>query len=293
MKYKLTLSIAVLFIFGCTVTRWQQKGVVEPQQFHSTFSFETYKGVIGLDVDIDGATKKFLFDTGADLTLIQTDSITGRKSKWFGASNRKMELGQGLVPSIKIGEVAFKNTYALNGDMVGLKEQIADFGGILGQSVIGKANWLIDYPNKVMEVSNKNLVDDSFKEIRVFRKNGNNPYTYLRINGKEYVVIIDLGSSSTINLPNDSEFGKDIAQSIELSENTRERYTLGGLQQITEQVGIIPKVTLGEFVFENVEVNINTSSQPRIGMNFFKDYSLYIDNANRGAFKLKKTTQHQ
>ena len=42
-----------------------------------------------------------------------------------------MKLGKEYVKSLKIGPVEFKNTFALNGDLDGLKQQISDFGGII------------------------------------------------------------------------------------------------------------------------------------------------------------------
>lgn len=288
MKKQYLLMILIFFLFlGCSITKLHQEGTVAPVDFYSKFSFETYKGVIGFNVDIDGETKFFLFDTGADLSLIQRDSIIGKKDNFSGASKRKMELGRELITSIRIENIDFKNTHALNGDMIGLKEQIPNFGGLIGQPIIHKANWLIDYPNKQIELSSRELGDKSFKEIELVRENGNNPYTFLEMNGKKYKVVIDFGSSSIINLPTGSQFAKDVIKSIKLSKNTRKRYTLGGLQQIQEKVGIIPEIKLGEFEFKNVDVNINNSSQPRIGIKFFKDFKIYIDNSNEN-IKLKE-----
>ncbi len=293
MKY---YQLIALFIFsilnhGCSTTKLQTSGKVEPHDFNSTFTFETFKGLLFLDAKINGESKKFLFDTGADLTLLQRDSLTGKTSKFSGASKRKMELGQEIVPLLEIGSISFIDTYALNGDLVGFKEQVPNLGGVIGQSIISKANWLIDYPNKKLDVANKNLVDDSFKSIEIIRKNGNNPYTYLEIEGKKYQIVIDLGSTSTLNLPDDSKLAKILLKTVDFNENIRKRYTLGGLQEIKEKVGILPKVTLGDFEFENINVNINKSSQPRIGLPFFKDYIIFIDNSNGGGYKLKKIKQ--
>ncbi|MEQ8925157.1 MAG: hypothetical protein RLO81_05050 [Fulvivirga sp.] len=285
-----TISFGI-FVSSCGLLKKQQQGFVSPTNFEEEFTFQTYKGVIGFDISIDGQMSQFLFDTGADLTLIQRDSILGKSTNYAGASKRKMELGEEIIPSLKIGDVNFQNTVALNGDMVGLKEQIPNFGGILGQSVISKVNWLIDYPNKAIIMSTNSLADNTFKSIKIIRQNGNNPYTFLTFRGKEYKVVIDLGSSSVINLPTDSKFAKDVSATVSLKENVRERYTLGGLQKITEQIGVIPELSIGDFKFENVEFNINTSSQPRIGINFFKDYQIYIDNLNDGVYWLKKTEE--
>ncbi|MEM8567849.1 MAG: hypothetical protein AAGF85_15410 [Bacteroidota bacterium] len=291
MKIRLFSSLLLLlFLASCSVEKLQQAGTVDPTDFNTKVSFETYKGVISLDFSVDGQVRKFLFDTGADLTVIQRDSISGKTYNVSGASKRKTELGREIVTSMRIGPVDFQNTYAFNGNLSGLKEQIPAFGGLLGQSIIGKANWLIDYPGKYMTISSSNLADNTFKPIRIRRENGNNPYTFLTYDGIEYKVVIDMGSSSVLNLPNDSRFAKDVSQKIKLSENTRDRYTLGGIQMVTEKVGVIPELKLGEFTFKNVDFNINTSSRPRIGIRFFKEYLIYIDNSNGGAYRLKRSS---
>ena len=289
MKINYLLILTLIIFTGCSTQKLSTKGKVNSNNFYTKVLFTNHKGVIGLNVEINGEIKKFLFDTGADLSLVQQKKISGRRYNISGASGRKMKLGTDIVSSMKIDKIEFSDTYAFNGDLVGLKEQVSNFGGIIGQPIIRKANWLINYPKKELELSNRNLADDEFKEIQIIRENGYNPYTYLEMNNKKYKVVIDLGSSSTINLPTDSEFAKDLlkTKTIEFTNNTRERYSLGGLQKINEKVGNIPKIKLGEFELENVEVNINQSSQPRIGINFFKDFQIYIDNTNK-TYKLKK-----
>lgn len=287
MKINRLLALTLIIFTGCSTQKFSIKGKTKSNSFYAKIPFTTHKGVIGLNVELNGEIKKYLFDTGADLSLIQQDKISGKCYNISGASGRKMTLGINIVSSMKIDEIEFIDTYALNGDLVGLKEQVQNFGGIIGQSIIRKANWLINYPKKELEISNRNLVGNGFKEIQVIRGNGHNPYTYLKINKKKYKVIIDLGSSSTINLPIESELAKELSKTIKLSNNTRERYTLGGLQKINEKVGKIPKISLGEFELENVNVNINQSSQPRIGINFFKNFQIYIDNTNK-IYKLKR-----
>jgi len=287
-----TLIYAVAVLFLCSAcgsaSQLQKKGSVAAESFHTEITFETLKGIIMLNAEIDGVDKTFLFDTGADLSLRQREEMIGKVSKYGGASKRKMELGREKVNSIKIGDVEFKNTISLNGDMIGLKEQIPNFGGLIGLPIIQKANWLIDYPNNRMEIANTNLADNSFKEIELVRDGGNAPYTFIDINGETYKVIIDLGSSSTINFPADSKVGIEVASQLELSDNTRHRYTLGGLQEIEEKVGTIPKVRIGDFDLKDVNVNFNTSSRPRVGINFFKDFMIYIDNSHGGSYKLKR-----
>lgn len=54
-----------------------------------------------------------------------------------------------------------------------------------------------------------------------------------------------------------------------------------------EKVAIIPLVKLGNLNFKNVNTRISVTSEPRIGISFFKDCKIYIDNSNNN-YKVKK-----
>ncbi|MEM1220670.1 MAG: hypothetical protein AAGH79_17240 [Bacteroidota bacterium] len=287
-RLSFSLFGCLFLLVGCSVSKLQNKGSVQPVDFYTKVPFTYVKGLVGLDVEIEGEKRLFLFDTGADVSVIQRDTTQGRTGNYGGASKQKMELGNEIVPSMRIGEVSFLETYAVNGNLRGLQEPIPNFGGLIGQPIIRKANWLIDYPNQTVEISNKDLYDESFVSFEVVREGGYTPYTFLEMEGERYKVIIDLGSTSMINLPENSKFAKAVRANIELEDNTRNRYTLGGLQEITEKVGTIPEIKLGSFSLEDVTVSINETSQPRIGMKFFQDFAIYIDNANGGVYRLKR-----
>jgi len=236
-------TLMLFLLVGCSITKLQQKGTVHPESFNYEIAFTTYKTVIFMPVKINGESKNFLFDTGADFSVIQRDSTIGKTSNVSGASKRKMKMGEEYVKSMKIGDVEFKNTIAKNGNLLGLKEQLPNFGGLLGQPIINKANWLIDYPNKKMKISNQNIADKIFTTIKIKREGGA-PYTY-------------------------------------------KRYTIGGLQTIKEKIGFVPLIKLGDIEFKNVSTKINVQSQPRIGIGFFKDCIIYIDNIEN-KYKIKK-----
>ena len=287
INLKSLLFALILFLsFSCSITKNQKKGTVLPEKFNYETEFTTAKTVMIVPSEINGVSKNLYFDTGAQYSLIQRDSLIGKTENVIGASKREMKFGTEIIASIKIGNIDFRNTVALNGDMEGLKEQIPNFGGVIGQTIIGKANWLIDYPNKKLRISNENLVDETFETIKIKIENGS-PYTDISINGIEYKVIIDFGSSSEFNLPEESKLAKQLLLQHNFSDNERDRYTLGGLQKITEKVGIVPLIKLGNIDFENVKTTINTSSQMRIGIGFFKVYKIYIDNINN-SYRIKK-----
>lgn len=287
-KENLLLFMIVCFIAfqSCNTSYLIKKGSVIPKDFHEKLTFKTIKTVMILPMDLNGVSKNFIFDTGGQVSAIQRDSMIGKISDWGGASTRRTNLGSEYVQSLKIGKIEFLNTYAGNTDFAGLKEQIPNFGGLIGQPIINKANWLIDYPNKRLEISNKKLDDSSFQTIQIHRKGGS-PYTFITIEKEEYEVIIDFGSSTPLNVPEDSELAKALFENYRFHDNERDRYTLGGNETFTEKVGFIPEVKIGAISFEKVAVNINVTSEPRVGLSFFKDHIIYIDNKNN-VYRLKK-----
>jgi hypothetical protein len=287
MKYNRFFILVLIFLtIGCSVTKLQTRGNVVPQNFHYKTQFTTSKSLVILPAKLNGVAKNYLFDTGAQLTLIQTDTVLENTAEVTGASKRKVNLGLGNIESFQIGEMNFQKINALHGDLVGLKEQIPNFGGIIGQSIISKANWLIDYPNSNLEISNKDITDSTFQRIEIVRKNGS-PYTFININGKNYKAIIDLGASKALSIPEGSKLAEEILKNFAFEEIEKESYTIGGNQTIKKQVGILPIVKLGNLEITNVQTDIKLTSEIRIGISFFKEYIIYIDNINN-CYKIKE-----
>lgn len=282
----LLFVLLLLISFSCSVTKNQKKGTVSPENFDYETEFTTLKTLLVIPSELNGVSRTFLFDTGAQFSTIQRDSLIGSSITIDGASKRSVDGGTEVIKSFKIGNVEFINTFATNTDMIGLKEQIPNFGGFIGQTIINKANWLIDYPNKKLKISNKNLVDETFQTIKIKRKKGS-PYTKILINGIEYEVIIDFGSSSEFSLPKESKLAQQLLKQFEFEDNERDRWTIGGNQMIKEKIGVLPLVKLGGLEFKNVSTKIGVQSQPRIGIGFFKDYIIYIDNLEN-SYKIKK-----
>ena len=282
---KILSFFCVLVLLNGCVTQKQKKGDVAQKEFRTTLTFAMVKFIPVIPVDINGEGKNFLFDTGADLTVVQRDTLKGKVTKFSGASNRKMELGSEIISSLIVGDANFRNTAALNGNLTGLKEQIPAFGGLIGTPIIQKANWLFNFSTKKLTVSNANLADETFQSIKIKRKSGA-PYTSINIDGKEYDALIDMGSSAGLSIPENSPLAKELLKKYKFEEIEREVFTLGGLQKVKEKTSTLPKLKIGNIEFKDVNLDIRPSSQMRIGSRFFQDYILYIDNINRD-FKIK------
>jgi hypothetical protein len=258
---------------------------VQPDQFYHELQFNTYRSLMVIPMKVNGISRNFLFDTGAQLTLLQQDSVTGKSATITGASKRKVKMGHEMVDLFELGGIKFINTHAANSPLQSLKDSIPEFGGLIGQPIIEKANWLIDYTNQKLQISSTNLADDSFQSIEIRWKDGS-PYTQLHIGGKSYKTIVDLGSSGEVTIPENSKLAKQLLATYLFNKIDKEGYTLGGWQMQKQYVATIPTIKLGEFEFTNVEVKIKHTSQRRVGIPLFKNHLLYIDNT-AGNYKIK------
>ncbi len=280
------------FLVGCApkierqALRMSKKGVLIESTPQSTVDFDTIRSLIVLPVIHNGESQNFIFDTGAMVSMVRKDFKEGETLKVGGASNRKIDVGFENIRSIKIGDADFQETFAVTNPLTGLKDALPDFGGFIGQPIISRANWLIDYPQKKLTVSTSDLADDSYKSIKIKREEGA-PYTTLTVNGVSYKCIIDLGSSSTISIPEGTPLAEYVLRTYVFKDSEREVWTIGGSKLDNEKIGILPQFDLGGVAFENVEMNVKKTSQLRVGMPFFKEYKVYIDNTN-GDYKIKK-----
>ena len=234
---------------------------------------------------VNGTNRNFLFDTGAQLTILQQDSLTGKSSTMTGANDRKVKMGREAVALLQLGEVNFTNTHAVNAPLQGLKDSVANFGGLIGQPIINKANWLIDYRNKTVQLANYNLADAGFQSLKIQRKEGS-PYTQLTISGKQYRTLLDMGSSGELTVPAGSKLATELLAIYDFEEQVKDSYTLGGWQKVKQQVATISSVKLGEVEFSHVEVKIKPTNKMKVGILLFKNHLLYIDNT-AGNYKIK------
>ena len=285
LKNTVLLAFSLIFITGCSVKMYQNKGLIIPQSNSIKLDFSINKTIIILPVMLNDSIKNFAFDTGAELTVVQKEETTGMKTKVTGADGKKVKIGTGTIDLFKISDVEFKNIYSFNTNMEYLTKEIPNFGGIIGQSIICKANWLIDYSKNRIEFTDKIIETIGFETIST--KNIRNPHIDMMIEGEVYSVLIDLGSSVAMTIPENSKLAEKLLAKYTFKDNIREIYRLSGAKIVAEKVVTIPKVNIGNSSFEKVEVNILPSKSLKIGNAFFKDYAIYIDNAN-GVYKIKK-----
>ena len=211
MNSKSFIPFLVLFCLvfnSCSIiktNRLVKKSKLQNEVFYVEIPFTYNSNQIFVPVEIEGKPYNFIFDTGADLSIIDQEilkSISYEKQfsrNVFDASNSKSKLDFISIPKIAISELEFTNIIAVSADLKHFEKRIScpRIDGVIGIDLIRKSNWKIDYKNNLLCATN------SFNKI----KNTEQPTAALLKTGKNGAIITKLESGDKkINMKLDTGF---------------------------------------------------------------------------------------
>jgi len=289
MKYRKTcLALIAIFFWlhACTLKYYQKKGRIHPSVFYEKIRFVKANGLILIEGNIYGEKKNFIFDTGAALTILHSDSLTGKKVMVSNTYQDHSQMNLGMSPSLFVQGVEFSDNYAMFHPMNHFDSIFPAFGGLVGQPIINKANWLINFSADSIIFSNKSIVREGFCSTNLNYIKGR-PFAYLEWNDKQYKVLIDLGSSSALKVPKNSKFGKALQEKIKFNRKRATRLSILGYQQEEKWIGQVSDLQLGGCVFHEVEVSLVNANYAIIGVDFFKQRTIYFNNVGRKYLSVK------
>lgn len=203
-------AMYLLLNIGCKNTSNFNRGSLIPSPVEPTqIDFETVKKLIIIKAEINGATGRFLFDNGFSLSAVNQDfatkaGITANKStNATDANNKKTNLKEATVKAVIIGQHQFINTgfYIIDTDRFLPCDSL---DGVIGASIINKANWQIDFEDQQMKISSQSFGIPGFI-LESYLNQNNSSFTYLTIQGEKIKLKFDLGSNMSIKL-NQSDF---------------------------------------------------------------------------------------
>lgn len=179
-------------------------GTVEPVQFLSETNFDFQQNHIYFKAKINGIEGTFIFDNGFTVTGLDNDfaarcGIVADSSITLADANEAEAQGKmGSAGLIQIAEVNFKNTRVAIIDTDGLPAcQKVD--GFIGSSVINKANWKIDFEQKLLQFSSRPFIDKGLRCAYTVSRS-NRHFIEFKYEGVPFWVHIDLGSSGELEL---------------------------------------------------------------------------------------------
>lgn len=271
----------IIFIFSLTYTncysqkrdQFLKRGVIKTKNYLVEIPFHYVNKHIFIDVWIGNKKYHFLFDTGYELSVIDSN-IANEVSYNFkkeieisgsSISTEKVKLVE--LPNIMISTIDFENTYGIVQDLSVIKRNYDSLKveGIIGNNLMRKAKWQIDYSKKVIRISDKTDKFENIQTAKTVRLNTENwglGYINIEINNKKHKFLFDLGSS-----------GKFTANHSFL-QNLKEKNTIIKEEKIKFSVN---SIKIGAIEINNTFITLEKNVSSLIGNAFFENYLLTID----------------
>jgi len=245
--------------------------------------FKVVSELIIIEAEINGVSGKFLFDNGFSLSAVNQEFADrahidfANSSNIRDANNRQSSKPEATVDSVNINNQVFLKTgfYQINTDAFFPCDHI---DGIIGASIINKANWKINFEEVKMQISSipfeakGNTIDISYSD-------NNSSFATFSIVGIPYKCKIDMGSTSSIKL--NQNFTKNSFAGL-LAEKTIGITSISsnGMGKVDTLYHLSDNLSINHSgselpIKERITIKDKLKYQGYIGINYF--YSFYID----------------
>ncbi|MCC9043579.1 aspartyl protease family protein [Myroides sp. M-43] len=208
-RTNLITIIILLFSFHLFAQRGIfKKGTITPNAYNENLNYTVKDDHIYVDVIIEDKTYKFIVDTGAPTSVtfnVKGDFDFIYEDELYDASNNVSKVKFISIPSIRIGNLEYKNFAAVQSDMDAFKSLGVD--GLIGANMISKSCWDFDLENNRITLSN-NLNKQEinlFNRVKVKKADSGTPtLTMTYFNGlKEKDIFFDTGYNDFFYLSED------------------------------------------------------------------------------------------
>ena len=208
LSYLLILSF---FITNCS-KQWTttiKSGELSQSHFNGKVKIEIYKDLIFVPITIQGKKYRFLFDTGAPLSISQEIQKELRfkivsKGNIRDSDNNRKEIKWARLGSVEIGGISFLNQTAFIGDFKANPiYECLKIDGIIGSNMMRHCNWIIDQKEKELTFYDKEQEQacENCFSIPFITNQQYNIYIGFQIgNVKLDKVLVDYGSNDSVQL---------------------------------------------------------------------------------------------
>ena len=274
---------------------WANQGQTKETDFFAEIPFHYVDHYIILDIEQNDKTYQFMFDTGAEASVIDTavleefETISEGNADVFGPVINNGKVNYVSIKNIVIGGIHFENTGAIGMDM-GFSEKVfaEKLDGIIGSSLIKKAVWQIDYKKKLLRIANnieKFELDENTEKINMHLKESGwgTENVALAIEDEEFQFAFDTGNGRRKFVANPEDLKKV------LRNHKKSRLELNLKDQPTDYRFIANTVKIGDMILENqvIDAENEVGTSKLIGNRFLEDYLVTVDFKNHHLF-LKK-----
>jgi predicted aspartyl protease len=264
---------------------WANQGTVKNEDYNSEIPFRYVNGYIFIDIIQNDKKYNFLFDTGAEATLIDKSIINEFEFEPFSTSNisgpliKNGSVSTITLSAIKVSDIEFLDIGAAAFDLLVFKSKFCEkLDGIIGSTLLKKAKWQIDYKNKVIRLSNNisNLISEKPKyelTTNIPEKGWGTETIELNIDGYTSQFNFDTGNgrSKIVSQPNKI---KDFT-----ANNDRPIIEYGFKKSSTDYKFITKNISLGNIKLNNQTLSLENEvgNMQLLGNRFFENFILTID----------------
>jgi len=301
VRTSFTISLCIL-LSSCSIIKsgkLSKQGEVNRDDFLVEVPYSNVKDWIVVTVQIEGKDYNFIWDTGADITVIsermakniEHGTVVSRKVKDSGKNKKSLNFI--ALPKVMMGEVEFHNIGAAIADLDPLIKQIGcdSIDGILGNNLMRKAVWQVNYAEQKLGIASAvdklKLTEENEKVEMEAGKRGH-PYFKTKVNGKKQWIAMDTGYNGSFKMPRKEleKIAKKTSR-VEIEEATGAAGGgLYGARQGSTWNYQVESIELGNMKVMQPIISTAERSSSLIGNKFFEDFILTIDWKNKHVYFL-------
>jgi len=267
---------------------WANQGSVTQNNYLTEIPFNYIDGYMFIDILQNNKSYNFIFDTGAEATVIDKSIMNefkfkhSEKSTISGPVVTNQSIQTIVLKNITISEIEFVNIGAVAVDLKFPKKRFCNkVHGIIGTTLIKKANWQIDYQNKKIRFTNKlsklNLTGNEHKiKMDLNEKGWGTETVELNIDGYSSSFNVDTGNGRSKIVAHPDKFKKLLKK----NKGTSVKY--GVSKSDTDYRIITKKISIGGITLENQTLSLENEVGNRqlLGNRFLENYLVTIDWKN-------------
>ncbi len=272
---------------------------IESEYSNNELSFELFGGLILVEAQTDGATNRYILDTGAP-TLILNQKISEHNP------NKNYAVGLAGVSAtidvevdyFRLGTITNPELDAFATDISHLEEiKKTKIDGLVGYEVLKNSNLLLDYQNKTINLlpsGEKHSIEGREEVLAIpFKTRGHMPVIEMYIGNKKLRMGIDTGSEANLL---DERFKRKLRKYYAQDFTTRyvrgiDRSTIKTCS-VKIDLGQIQHLQLGEMEYLFTDMSFLNSGYGKrmdgiLGYPFLKSHLISIDFSKRMIYVLK------
>ena len=273
---------------------------IKNQAQESSVPFEVLDGLPIVNVRIDGKNHQFLFDTGASMTVINSEAFpnltTSKTIDNVGGISGERKSMKAVKFSFNFLNKKFENKEVLYADLsITTKVSCENLVlcGIIGRDIM--ENYIIEInpdTKKIVFHTPSDFNENQLKDYTKLKLQKNRPVLPIKIGGQTIYVLFDTGNSGGLSITD-----YKLEKYIEKTQHTAylSKGSKFGIHGTNNEEDLHHKIYNAELQIGNITVNnqtVETSKKDfnNMGFRFSKQFISYLDLKNQTIY-IKKVNQ--